>query len=61
MTISKALYADDYYPDRVLDRGREILLRLCERIEAEHPADLAALYVRSSPAPTASRTPIRRS
>ncbi|MCX5359199.1 DUF5713 family protein [Streptomyces sp. NBC_00124] len=40
----KALYADDYYPDQVLDRGREILLRLCERIEAERPADLAALY-----------------
>lgn len=41
----KALYADDYYPDHVLDRGRDILLRLCERIETERPADLAALYV----------------
>ncbi|MEV7888903.1 DUF5713 family protein [Streptomyces sp. NPDC002817] len=41
----KALYEDDYYPDHALDRGREILLRLCERIEAERPADLAALYV----------------
>ncbi|MFF1293572.1 MULTISPECIES: DUF5713 family protein [unclassified Streptomyces] len=41
----KALYADDYYPDHVLDRGREILLRLCERIETERPAGLAALYV----------------
>ncbi|KKD08816.1 DUF5713 family protein [Streptomyces sp. WM6386] len=41
----KALYADDYYPDHVLDRAREILLRLCERIERERPADLAALYV----------------
>ncbi|MDQ0597314.1 hypothetical protein QF037_001659 [Streptomyces canus] len=41
----KALYADDYYPNHVLDRGREILLRLCERIETEQPADLAALYV----------------
>ncbi|WP_309095957.1 DUF5713 family protein [Streptomyces sp.] len=40
----KALYEDDYYPDRVLDRGREILLRLCARIEAEHPAGLSALY-----------------
>lgn len=40
----RALYADDYYPDRVLDRGRGILLRLCERIEAERPADLTALY-----------------
>ncbi|MET9470372.1 DUF5713 family protein [Streptomyces sp. NPDC006544] len=41
----KPLYRDDYFPDAVLDKGREILLRLCERIEAERPADLAALYV----------------
>lgn len=41
----KALYDDDYYPDHVLDKGREILLRLCGRIEAERPADLAALYL----------------
>jgi cytochrome c556 len=40
----RALYEDDYYPDHVLDRGREILLSLCARIEAERPADLAALY-----------------
>ncbi|CAL9637595.1 hypothetical protein SUDANB108_06280 [Streptomyces sp. enrichment culture] len=40
----KALYADDYYPGHVLDRGREILLRLCSRIEAERPAGLPALY-----------------
>ncbi|MBY6307379.1 DUF5713 family protein [Streptomyces clavuligerus] len=39
------LYADTYFPDHVLDRGRAILLRLCERIEAERPVDLAALYV----------------
>ncbi|MFE9021191.1 DUF5713 family protein [Streptomyces sp. NPDC007808] len=41
----KSLYADGYYPDHMVDRGKEILLRLCERIEAERPADLAALYV----------------
>jgi hypothetical protein len=46
-TFLKALYEDDYYPDRVLDRGRAILLRLCERIESEHPADLDALYALS--------------
>ncbi|MER5866492.1 DUF5713 family protein [Kitasatospora sp. NPDC002040] len=40
----KALYADAYYPDHVLDLGRAVLLRLCERIEAEQPSDLAALY-----------------
>lgn len=41
----ETLYRDGYYPDRAVDRGKEILLRLCERIEADRPADLAALYV----------------
>jgi hypothetical protein len=38
------LYADTYYPDHVLDKGRAILLRLCERIEAGQPSDVTALY-----------------
>jgi hypothetical protein len=38
------MYGDDYFPDHVVDKGKAILLRLCERIEAERPADLAALY-----------------
>ncbi|MFH8518442.1 DUF5713 family protein [Streptomyces gelaticus] len=44
-TFLQLLYADDYFPDHVLDKGRDILLRLCERIEMERPADLQALYV----------------
>ncbi|MFC8426692.1 DUF5713 family protein [Streptomyces sp. NPDC057236] len=40
----RALYRDAYYPDHVVDRGRAVLLALCERIETERPADLAALY-----------------
>lgn len=40
----REMYADDYYPDHVVDKGKAILLRLCERIEAEHPTDLPALY-----------------
>ncbi|MEW9552833.1 DUF5713 family protein [Nonomuraea sp. NPDC050783] len=40
----KGMYADAYYPDHVVDQGREILVRLCERIESERPADLDALY-----------------
>jgi Family of unknown function (DUF5713) len=40
-----ALYRDGYYPDRAVDLGKAILLRLCERIEARPPADLAALYM----------------
>lgn len=40
----KALYRDGYYPDHLVDRGKEILLRLCERVEAERPDGLDALY-----------------
>ncbi|MFI6520871.1 DUF5713 family protein [Spirillospora sp. NPDC050679] len=40
----KGMYEDDYYPDHVVDKAKAILLRLCARIEAERPADLAALY-----------------
>ncbi|WP_420031545.1 DUF5713 family protein [Streptomyces sp. cg28] len=40
----RPLYADAYFPDHVVDKGRAILLRLCERIEAEQPSDLPALY-----------------
>lgn len=38
------MYDDDYFPDALVDRGRDILLRLCARIEAEAPASLDALY-----------------
>ncbi|MFC9943155.1 DUF5713 family protein [Streptomyces pratensis] len=41
----RGLYGDGYYPDRVVDLGRAVLVRLCERVEAERPADLTALYV----------------
>ena len=40
----RGLYVDAYFPDHVVDKGKAILLRLCERIEAERPSDLAALY-----------------
>ncbi|MFD3542470.1 DUF5713 family protein [Streptomyces sp. NPDC058662] len=40
----RQMYDDSYFPDHVVDRGKAILLRLCERIEAEPPSDLEALY-----------------
>ncbi|MFC4014054.1 DUF5713 family protein [Nonomuraea purpurea] len=40
----KGMYDDGYFPAHLVDRSRDVLLRLCERIEAERPADLAALY-----------------
>ncbi|MGW8988338.1 DUF5713 family protein [Streptomyces zhihengii] len=39
------MYDDPYFPDHVVDKGKAILLRLCERVEAERPSDLASLYV----------------
>lgn len=39
------MYDDPYFPDHVVDKGKAILLRLCERIEAQPPSDLATLYV----------------
>ena len=38
------MYQDSYYPDHVVDLGKAILIRMCDRIEAERPADLQALY-----------------
>jgi len=38
------LYEDDYFPTDLVDKGRSILLRLCESIESERPQTLAALY-----------------
>ncbi|MEU3749010.1 MULTISPECIES: DUF5713 family protein [Streptomyces] len=40
----RQMYADSYFPDHVVDLGRAILLRLCERMEDEQPSDLEALY-----------------
>ncbi|MEE1939363.1 DUF5713 family protein [Streptomyces sp. TRM 70361] len=42
--LLRQMYSDAYFPDHVVDKGRDILLRLCGRIEAEQPPDLAALY-----------------
>ncbi|GAA2071056.1 DUF5713 family protein [Actinomadura alba] len=40
----RGMYSDGYFPDHLVDKGKAILLRLCERIETERPTDLAALY-----------------
>ncbi|MFH8388074.1 DUF5713 family protein [Kitasatospora sp. NPDC018058] len=40
----REMFDDSYFPDQVVDRGRTILLQLCERIEAERPSDLEAFY-----------------
>ncbi|TDC52503.1 hypothetical protein E1281_19095 [Actinomadura sp. KC345] len=44
-TFLEGMYQDDHYPDHVVDKGAAILRRMCERIEAAKPSELAALYV----------------
>ncbi|MFV2179784.1 DUF5713 family protein [Actinomadura sp. LOL_016] len=44
-TFLEGMYQDGSYPDHVVDKGAAILVELCERIEADEPSDLAALYV----------------
>ncbi|WP_026341367.1 DUF5713 family protein [Actinomadura atramentaria] len=44
------MFGDTYFPDHLVERGKQILLRFCERIEAERPADLPALYALSAAA-----------
>jgi Family of unknown function (DUF5713) len=38
------MYKDGYFPDHVVDMGKAILIRLCEKIESEKPSDLEELY-----------------
>ena len=39
------MYGDPYFPNELVDQGAAVLGRLCERIEAERPVDVEALYV----------------
>lgn len=39
-----SMYKDSYFPDFLVDKGKQILTDLCIRIEKEKPADLPALY-----------------
>lgn len=38
------MYDDDYYPDFLVDKCKQILLDLCDGIEKEKPANLDELY-----------------
>ena len=38
------MFRDSYFPKPQVEKGRQILIALCERIEAEKPRDLDALY-----------------
>ncbi len=37
------MYRDDYFPDFLVDKGKQILVRLCERIETQKPVGESVL------------------
>ena len=40
----KDMYADSYFPNDLVDKGKALLVGLCESIEKDKPANLDALY-----------------
>lgn len=40
----EGMYRDGYFPDFLVDKGKAILMGLCDQIETQSPADLDALY-----------------
>ncbi len=38
------MFDDDYFPDFLVEKGKNILIELCEQIESQKPQDLKALY-----------------
>ena len=38
------MYSDGNFPDFLVDKGKAILLHVCEQIESDEPADIQALY-----------------
>ena len=40
----QAMYRDTYFPDVCVDKVKQVLVALCERIEREKPTDLDGLY-----------------
>jgi hypothetical protein len=41
----KEMAEDTYFPAFLVEKGQQILVRLCERIERQRPKDEVALYV----------------
>ncbi len=38
------MYKDDYFPNAIVDKGKQILVNLCSKIELESPKSLEELY-----------------
>lgn len=40
----KSMYDDGYFPKHLVDKGRTLLLSLCQKIEQQKPKDDASVY-----------------
>lgn len=40
----ETMYRDSYFPRFLVDKGKQILIRLCERIEVQNPASDEEMY-----------------
>jgi len=40
----KHMYSDAYFPDFLVDKGKQILVQLCEQLEAQAPTDAEGVY-----------------
>ena len=38
------MYSDDYFPDNLVDKGKAILIELCNQVETRQPKTLEELY-----------------
>lgn len=43
-TFLKEMYDDSYFPNKVVDKGRDVLLDLCFQLEQQLPKELMKLY-----------------
>lgn len=41
----QCMYEDEFFPPKLVDKCKDILVELCFRMEKEHPKSLDALYV----------------
>ena len=39
------MYQDNYFPDHLVDKCKDVLIRMCEKIEETNPKTLDELYV----------------
>jgi Family of unknown function (DUF5713) len=40
----QGMYDDEYFPNFLVDKGKQILIRLCENIEAQQPKNSESLF-----------------